>query len=178
MRQTGEERDARIDIEEMARPGNGCKLTLAMVDAYADMGAHLVRLAQPSAKSTNAPASSCQLASPSLSEFENFLGEREANLQTQTIKQGSDKFVVYERPANVSNNEWWESVLTSEKERLEQNKNSRTVDVADILPEEASSDDDIPIVSTLPSAKAKRKVLKKRLPCGHTKRCRSPPGPL
>ncbi len=62
----------------------------------------------------------------------------------------------------MSNNEWWESVLTSEKERLEQDKNSRTVDVADILPEEASSDDDKPIVSTLPAAKAKRKVKKKK----------------
>ncbi len=85
--ETGEERDARIDREEMARPGNGCKLSLAMVDAYADMGAHLVRLALPSAKSSNVPASSGQLASPSLSEFENFLDEREANIQTQTIKQ-------------------------------------------------------------------------------------------
>ncbi len=96
--ETGEERDARIDREEMPRPGNGCKLTLAMVDDHADMGAHLIRLAQPSAKSinVNAPAPSCQLASPSLSEFETFLDEREANLQTRTIKQGSDKFVVHE----------------------------------------------------------------------------------
>ncbi len=146
----------------MARLENGCKLSLAMVDAYADMGAHLIGLAQPRAKSSNAPASSAQLASPSLSEFENFLDEREASLQKQTIKQGSDKFVVYERPANVSNNEWWESVLTSEKERLELDKNSRTVNVSDILPEDASSDDDIPIVSTLPGTKPKRKAKKKK----------------
>jgi hypothetical protein len=33
--ETGEESDARIDREELARPGNGCTLTLAMVDAYA-----------------------------------------------------------------------------------------------------------------------------------------------
>jgi hypothetical protein len=115
--ETGEERDARIDREEMARPVNGSKLTLAMVDDYADIGAHLVQLAQPSAMTTNAPASSCQLASPSLSEFEIVLDVREATLQTQTINQGSGKFVVYERPTNVSNNKWWESVLSSEKQK-------------------------------------------------------------
>jgi hypothetical protein len=38
--------------------------------------------------------------------------------------------------------------------RLEDDKHSRTVTVADIRPEEGSSDDDIPIVSTLPAAKA------------------------
>jgi hypothetical protein len=124
-----------------------------MVDALADEGAQYVRFAQPSSKCTNVPASTSQSASPSISEFKTFLGEREVKLQKQTINKGSDKFVVYERPANVSNNEWWESVLTSEKERLEADKHSKTVDVADILPDEASSDDDIPIVSTLPSAK-------------------------
>jgi hypothetical protein len=155
--ETGEERDARIDREEMARPGNGCKLSLAMVDDYADMGAHLVRLAQPSAKGTNVTAPSsvpsamptarrgyadmgANLPSPSLSEFENYLDEREANLQPKTIKKGSDKHVGYERPPNVSNTEWWESVLAAEKERCEQDTRSRTIAVADILLHDALAD--------------------------------------
>jgi hypothetical protein len=109
---------------------------------YADMGANL--------------------ASPSLSEFEHYLDEREANLQQKTITKGSVEHVPYERPPNVSNAEWWELVLAAEKERCEQETRSRTIDVADILLHDSSSDDDIPIVSTLPVAKAKRKVPKKK----------------
>jgi hypothetical protein len=144
--ETGEEQDARIDREELARPRNGCKLSLAMADALADEGIQYIRFALPSSKSPNVPVSTSQFGSPCLSKFESYLGECEAKVQTQTVyKQGMQQIFVYERAANVSNNEWWKSVLLSEKERLEDDKQSRLVQLEDILPDQSSSDDDIPI---------------------------------
>jgi hypothetical protein len=63
-------------------------------------GAQYVRLAQPSSKSAQAPVSTSHFGSPCITKFETFLDEREAIIQKQTINKGSDKFVVYERPAS------------------------------------------------------------------------------
>jgi hypothetical protein len=75
--ENGEERDERIDREEMARPGNGCRLTLAMVDAAAEEGAQFVRLALPRASRPRGKMAASEAASPSISEFETYLGARE-----------------------------------------------------------------------------------------------------
>jgi hypothetical protein len=60
------------------------------------------------------------------------------------------------RPANVSNDEWWESVLQAEKQRL-----SRLIAVEDIMPCLSSSDDDTPIVTTLQRKTFTEKAKKK-----------------
>ena len=44
---------------------------------------------------------------------------------------------------------YWENILQSEKERLGNANNARTISVEDILLHESSEDDDVPIVATL-----------------------------
>jgi hypothetical protein len=94
---------------------------------------------------------SASSASPSISEFETYLEGIEA-LRAQVPKV---------RPANMSNDEWWESVLEGEKRRCADDQHSRQVEAGDILLGIDSSDDNVPIVSTLPTAKPKRHVKKK-----------------
>ena len=60
------------------------------------------------------------------------------------------------RPANVSNDEWWEAVLQAETQRV-----SRLIAVEDIMPCPSSSDDDTPIVTTLHKKTFKEKAKKK-----------------
>ncbi len=107
------------------------------------------------AASTQAQGTQSVIPFPSLSEFEDFLGAMEA-IRTEVPKK---------RPANISNDEWWNSVLEAEKQRLADLVNSRQVEVDDIVLGGVSSDEDIPIVSTLPALtsttkkKQKSKVL-------------------
>ncbi len=89
--------------------------------------------------------------SPSLSEFEGLLGALEAIRKEVPIK----------RRADMSNDEWWNSVLEAEKQRCQDDLHSRQVEVDDILLGDVSSDDDIPIASTLPAKKSTRKGKKK-----------------
>jgi hypothetical protein len=89
--------------------------------------------------------------SPSLSEFEDFLGAMEAK-RTELPKK---------RPANISNDEWWNLVLEAEKQRLADLVHSRQVEVNDIMLGDVSSDDNIPIVSTLPALTSTTKRKKK-----------------
>ena len=141
----------------------------------------------PRCKSPNVHVSSTELTSPSLSEFESYLEAREENSKTITassmnvdegttndasprtkaVDQRSWKdaitaaannplFIPYQRPENVSNDEWWESVLQREKERV-----SRFVAVDEIMLGTSSSDDDMPIVSTLEKRTFKEKAKKK-----------------
>jgi hypothetical protein len=162
--ENGKERDERIDREEMARPGNGSHLTLAMVDAAADEGAHLVRFALPRTSSPDGKMPAYDdAASPNISEFETYLGAREV-LQKQYDKngRGDTTLLQLQRPANMSNEEWWASVLLSEQRRLELGQTSRTVELDDILPEAYSSDDDLQIVGTLKPKTTKPKARKKR----------------
>jgi hypothetical protein len=90
----------------MARPGNGCRLTLAMVDAAAEEGAQFVRLALPRASSPDGKMEASEAPSPSISEFETYLGAREV-LQKQYDKQGCGDTVLLQlqRPTNMSNEE-------------------------------------------------------------------------
>jgi hypothetical protein len=88
----------------------------AMVDHYSDMGTHLVRNIQPSC--SNVHVTSSELPSPSLSEFESYLGARESesktieaqskkNVELRTMNEAGDGSnslsVPYQRPENVSN---------------------------------------------------------------------------
>ncbi len=76
---------------------------------------------------------------------------------------GDTVLLQLQRPANMSNEEWWASVLLSEQKRFEVDQNSRLVELDDILPDAGSSDDDIPIiVGTLQTKKQKPKPKKKR----------------
>ncbi len=52
--------------------------------------------------------------------------------------------------AKMANAEWWEKVLQSDKQRLQDDANGRLVEVEEILLGGSSSDDDVPIVDSLP----------------------------
>jgi hypothetical protein len=139
----------------------------------------------PRCNSPNVHVTSTVLTSPSTSEFKSYLEARESNIKTiATQSMGVDQGTTNDaaaqssyveqratddavagsnslsiplvRPANVSNDEWWESVLQSEKERV-----SRLIDVDDILLGTSSSDDDTPIVSTLQRKTFTEKAKKK-----------------
>jgi hypothetical protein len=75
-----------------------------MVDAAAEEGAHLVRLALPRASSPDGKMAASDAASPNISEFETYLGAREV-LQKQYDKNGCGDTVLLQlqRPANMSN---------------------------------------------------------------------------
>jgi hypothetical protein len=74
-------------------------------------------------------------ASPSCSEFEAFLEKASAPAVRQKKQSKTDAY--------------WENILQSEKERLGNANNARTISVEDILLHESSEDDDVPIVATL-----------------------------
>jgi hypothetical protein len=92
---------------------------------------------------------------------------------SQTIAQRSWKdaltaaannplFIPDQRPENVSNEEWWDSVLHNEKERVARfDETERIVAVDEIMLGSSSSEDDMPIVSTLEKRKFKDKVKKR-----------------
>lgn len=65
------------------------------------------------------------------------------------------------KPAHLSKEEWWETVLQSEKERLKHLEEARLVPAEKKCPDADSSDDDVPIVRTLPAATAKARKPKK-----------------
>ncbi len=75
---------------------------------------------------------------------------------TDAIAGSSSSSLPLERPTNMSNDEWWESVLQSEKQRV-----SRLISVEDIMPCLSSSDDNTPIVTTLQRNTFKEKAKKK-----------------
>ena len=65
------------------------------------------------------------------------------------------------KPAHLSKEEWWETVLQSEKERLQHLEEARLVTVEKMCPDAGSSDDDVPIVRTLAVATSKARKKKK-----------------
>jgi hypothetical protein len=115
-----------------------------------------------------------EVDSPSISEFETYLGAREV-IQRQYDKQGKGDTVLLQlqRPANMSNEEWWASVLASEQRRLEIDQNSRLVELDDILPDVGSSDDDIAIVGTLKNKNLNQRQKRNAKSYGPTKLLRS-----
>jgi hypothetical protein len=71
--ETGDEYEARMDREQLADTLNGCKLTLAMVEAAGAEGAEIVLGAHPIPASDKGKGTTSEVASPNLSEFERFL---------------------------------------------------------------------------------------------------------
>ena len=115
--------------------------------------------------------------SPSLSEFEAYLDKEVVGQQQEKEKAPTRKM--------QSKNDFWERNLESEKKRIEALQNDTLVPLEDIMVwndcestnvesgklatlaedisiEECSSDDDVPIVSTLKSANTSVKVTKKK----------------
>ena len=102
--------------------------------------------------------------SPNVTEFERYL---------EGLPSQGPSTLPLSKPAHMSKDQWWESVLQAEKVRLQQLQEAHPVPVDDILvPVDAmlldaeSSDDDIPIVQTLlqaATAQAKKKKNVKTL---------------
>jgi hypothetical protein len=94
-----------------------------------------------------------QVPSPSLSDFEAFLGSLESERSnfpkdTTTAGKGANA-VLKSRKRQSSNDEYWENVLQKEKERCENDLGLNMVPVDDIMPRATFDEDDLPIVSTL-----------------------------
>ncbi len=114
------------------------------------------------AHSTRAVVVGVDLPSPCLSEFEDFLEKNVVGRQQPKEMATA--------PKKISNDEYWEGILQSEKRRIEALNNSHLVPVEDIMLdsssnsahlvpvediilESSSDDDDVPIAATL-SARA------------------------
>ena len=98
----------------------------------------------------------CGSASPILSEFEQYLDglpSKGASTMASTLP--------LTKPAHLTKDEWWDTVLQAEKERLQQLEKAQLVPVDEMFPDAGSSDDDIPIVRTLPGSITKARKKKK-----------------
>jgi hypothetical protein len=99
--------------------------------------------------SANLRNETSQVPSPSLSDFEAFLGslesERSNSPKDTTTAAKGDKA----KKHRSSNDEFWENVLQKEKERCENDMRMNMVPVDDIMPRATFDEDDVPIVSTL-----------------------------
>ncbi len=135
--ETGEESEAWMDKEDMACGGSKPAL----------------------AEENNVQHASSKVQSPCLSEFEAFLDEIDAQrkhlCKDDRNKEASCGEDEVSKPVSALTSRqrtdaWWEGVLESEKRRCEEDMKARTVAVEDILFDEGSDDDDIPIVATLP----------------------------
>ncbi len=116
------------------------------------------------AKEEYVPHLCSKVLSPSLSDFEAFLDTLEAE-RNQFLQDDSD----YEEDAT-------DHVPKQGVESLD-DMHSRMIAIEDILLEESSEEDDIPIVKTLPSTATKitkRKKKSKTLCCGHMKLWQNP----
>jgi hypothetical protein len=142
-KETGEEWEARIDKENMERGGSKWSMDKERALAEEDYFQHELSKVQ----------SSC------LSEFEAYLDKIDAQRKhsskddseyESTCEQDKDAEQGSGTTSRERTDAWWESVLERGKKRCEDDTNSRTVDVEDILLNEGSDDDDVPIVATLP----------------------------
>ncbi len=158
-----------MDREQLADTQNGCKLTLAMIEAAGDEGAEFVRYVLPIPESDKGKGTTSKVASPNLSEFERYLDgcEKESTSITKKkstrLTKAKDKvdsdeeddletfgnLLVRERAKRQriagENSPACKILLT----RPEDNQHSRVVEIDDIIPEARSDDDEVPIVSNL-----------------------------
>ena len=96
-------------------------------------------------------------ASPNVSEFEEYL----EGLHGQKDSLAVSLNLPATKPAHLTKDEWWETVLRAEQDRVK-NLEERLVPVDEMFLDDCSSeDDDIPIVKTLPTTPAKAKKIKK-----------------
>ncbi len=77
----------------------------------------------------NGATVSSQVPSPCVSEFEAYL--EKVDVERRNVPK--DGAVRKGRPRTISNDEFWERVLQSEKQRFENDYKSRTVSVEDIM---------------------------------------------
>ncbi len=104
-------------------------------------------------------------ASPAVSEFENYLEGISAKGDSSTVASSSNNMALSTslpatRPAHLSKDEWWESVLRAEQERIKQMEQPHLVPVNEMFFDTVSSDDDVPIVNTLLAKTTKGKKKK------------------
>lgn len=96
-------------------------------------------------------------ASPNVSEFEQYL----EGLHVQEDSLALSSNLPATKPAHLTKDEWWESVLRAEQDRVKKLE-ERLVPVDEMFLDHSSSeDDDIPIVNTLPPTPSKAKKMKK-----------------
>jgi hypothetical protein len=85
--EAGDECEARMNREQLADTSNGCKLTLAMVEAAGAEEAEFVRGEHPIPASDKGKGTTSEVASPNLSEFERFLDGCEKTSTRSTPKK-------------------------------------------------------------------------------------------
>ncbi len=109
-------------------------------------------------------------ASPPVLEFENYLEEMSAKGDSSTVASASNNMAMSTtlpatRPAHLGKDEWWESVLRAEQERIKQLQQAHLLPVNEMFFDTVSSDDDVPIVNTLlaKTTKVKKKKSAKTL---------------
>jgi hypothetical protein len=121
-------------------------------------------------RSTNAllpiQASTSTATSPAVSEFETYLQELSSKAASSMETSSSNNVPLSStlpsnRPAHLTKDEWFESVLRAEQERVKQLEMAHLVPVNEMFFDTVSSDDDVPIVNTLQSKTAKAKTPKK-----------------
>ena len=94
-----------------------------------------------------------QVPSPSLSDFEEFLGKIETQVRTypkdMSRASAGELGVTQAKNHRSATDEYWESVLAKEKERCEMDLRKESVPVEAMMVGASSDDDDVPIVNTL-----------------------------
>ncbi len=94
-----------------------------------------------------------QVPSPSLSDFEDFLGKIEIevrNYPKEMSRASAGQLAVYKAKTQRSaTDEYWESVLAKEKERCEMDLRMESVPVDARMVGASSDVDDVPIIDTL-----------------------------
>ncbi len=153
--ETGDEYEARMDMEQLADTLNGCKLTLKMVETLGDEHAYLVRGALPIEPSENGKVVTMLSASPTLSEFETFLDgcdryfarntrKKKTAMVEAKPKEDSDESDDLETFGNLQlRARAKRQAVTGNLSRArapEEDDNSRVICVEDILPKVRSDD--------------------------------------
>lgn len=104
--------------------------------------------------------------SPAASEFENYLQELSSTKASSTATSTANTVPLSStlpssRPAHFSKDEWWESLLRAEQERVKKLETPHVVPVNEMFFATVSSDDDEPIVNSLQSKTTKAKTKKR-----------------
>jgi hypothetical protein len=121
------------------------------------------RMERTESGSANLRNATSQVPSPSLSDFEAYLGDLESERSNfskdATTAAVGENAVIKAKNHRSSNDGFWENVLQKEKERLEDDLRANMVPVDDIMPRAIIDEDDVPIVSTLRGTHSKLGML-------------------
>jgi hypothetical protein len=102
---------------------------------------------------------SSKVQSPCLSEFEDFLEERDARRKWEAEQREALPLLTSRQRTDA----FWESILQNEKRRLAEDTLAPMINVEDICLNEFSDDDDVPIVDTLPQKTKNLTLLANRI---------------